>query len=206
MNGTEDPGLIATTYDHIFHGVMILAGLVSCFAGFRLFKSMVAILGGFCGALLGAAIGYQFSDNPIMWVTGGAILGGLLGIILGFYFFSLAVAFAGSMFGVLLILPWLGNIQDLWLQLGAMFLSGCIFAVFAIFAMGIAIRLGTAYMGAFGLVYGTWFFLEGPPIHRLFAEYNSVIEVMAAHPMVALIMFVVGLIGFAVQSRPGAAK
>jgi hypothetical protein len=206
MNGTEDPGLLATTYDHTFHGVMILAGLVGCFAGFRLFKAMVAVLGGFCGALAGAYFGYQFTEDPILWVAGGAIIGGILGIILGFFFFSLAVAFAGSLFGVILLLPWLGNIEDLWMQLGAIFLSGCIFGIFAVFAMELGIRLGTAYMGAFGLVYGAWFFAGGPGIHQLFAEYESVIEVMAAQPMVALAVIVIGLIGFAFQSRSSAAK
>lgn len=206
MNGAEDPALVTTTYDHIFHGVMILAGFVACFAGFRMFKILVAVLGGFCGALIGAYFGYQFTEDPMLWVAGGALIGGILGIILGYFFFSLAVASMGSIFGVILLLPWLGNIQDLWMQLGAIFLSACIFAIFAIFAMELAIRLGTALTGAFGLVYGSWYFLGGPGIHQLFAEYETIINLMAAHPLMALLMLVIGLVGFAIQSRPGAAK
>lgn len=204
MNNGAGPEVFGAGYrafEPIFYGVMIGAGAIACFFGFRLFKFMIAILAGFAGALAGAALGYQFGDDPLIWTLGGLFIGGLLGALMGFFFYSLAVAFAGASLGIVLSLPWIGHAtHPLW-QLGIMLGAAMVFALIAIVAVNGVIRLGTAYIGAFGVVYGSWFFFGGPAIHELIADSESIIPVLAAHPIPAGIMLAVGTLGLLFQWR-----
>lgn len=203
MNGNEAETVEASylVFEPIFYGVMIGAGAISCFFGFRLFKLMVAVLAGFLGALAGAALGYQLGEDPLVWTLIFLFVGGVVGALMGFFFFSLALAFAGSSLGVVLSLPWVGHMENPLWQLLTMLGVAMLFALIAVIAVNLVIRLGTAYIGAFGMVYGTWFFIGGPAIHELLKDSESIIPVLAANPIPAVIMMVVGTVGLLVQSR-----
>lgn len=200
-NGAEAVETSYLAFEPIFYGVMIGAGAISCFFGFRLFKLMVAVLAGFVGALAGAALGYQFGEDPSLWTLIFLFIGGVAGALLGFFFFSLAAAFAGSSLGVAMSLPWVGHMENPLWQLLTMLGVAMLFALIAVVAVNLVIRLGTAYIGAFGMVYGSWFFFDGPAIHELLKDSESIIPILAENPVPAVVMMVVGTIGLLVQAR-----
>lgn len=194
-----DPRWLESSYLGLFHALMIIAGLLSCFRGAAFFRWIVAILGGFCGALLGAALGYEMGSQLVIWLALGGLAGGILGAVLAFSFLTLGVAFAGSVFGVILLLPWIGHMEDPLHQVYLIFAAACVLALISIAVMHLGIRIGTAFIGAFGVVYGGWYFFGGPAFPNLLAEYESIVHILAANPLVAIIMLMVGLLGTIVQ-------
>lgn len=203
MEGENAESIISTysAFEPVFHGVMIGAGAIACFFGFRVFKLMVAVLAGFVGALAGAALGYHMGEDPLMWTLIFLFIGGFAGALMGFFFFSLAVAFAGSSLGVVMVLPWVGHFENPLWQLLVMLGAAMCLALLAVVAVNLVIRLGTAYVGAFGVVYGAWYFWGGPALHELFKDSDSIIPVLAANPLPAVIMLVVGTVGLLFQAR-----
>lgn len=203
MEGENTDSLASAylAFEPVFHGVMIGAGAIACFFGFRVFKLMVAVFAGFVGALAGAALGYHMGEDPLLWTLIFLFIGGFVGALMGFFFFSLAVAFAGSSLGVVIALPWIGHLENPLWQLLAMLAAAMSLALLAVVAVNLVIRLGTAYIGAFGIVYGAWYFWDGPALHDLLKDSDSIIPVLAANPVPAFVMLAVGTVGLIFQAR-----
>jgi len=74
--------------------VLLLGGLISCFAGYRVFRVVLGIYGFILGAFLtSGAIGPEHSA----WMIGAALLGGVVGalILIAAYFVGVALLGAG---------------------------------------------------------------------------------------------------------------
>jgi Domain of unknown function (DUF4203) len=74
--------------------ILLVGGLLSCFAGYRLFRFVLAFFGFVLGAL---ATSSAMGADQTLWMIGGAILGGLVGaliLVLG-YFVGVALIGAG---------------------------------------------------------------------------------------------------------------
>ena len=74
--------------------ILLLGGLLACFAGYRIFRVVLGIYGFILGALLASsAVGTEHT----MWMLGAAIGGGLVGalILIGAYFIGVALIGAG---------------------------------------------------------------------------------------------------------------
>ena len=74
--------------------ILVVGGLLSCFAGYRVFRFVLAFFGFILGAL---ATSSAMGADQTMWMIGGAILGGLVGaliLVLG-YFVGVALIGAG---------------------------------------------------------------------------------------------------------------
>jgi hypothetical protein len=111
--------------------VLLLGGLLSCFAGYRVFRIVLGIYGFILGALLASS---AMGTEQTMWMIGAAIVGGLVGalILIAAYFVGVALIGAGlgalaanviwAALGrephviVLIVLSILGAIGALWLQ------------------------------------------------------------------------------------------
>lgn len=74
--------------------ILILGGLLSCFAGYRVFRVVLGIYGFILGALLASSA--MGTDNTL-WMIGAAILGGVIGalILIAAYFVGVALIGAG---------------------------------------------------------------------------------------------------------------
>jgi hypothetical protein len=74
--------------------VLILGGLLSCLAGYRLFRVVLGIYGFILGALVASSA--MGTDNT-MWMIGAAVLGGVVGalILIAAYFVGVALIGAG---------------------------------------------------------------------------------------------------------------
>ncbi|HEX6973632.1 MAG TPA: DUF4203 domain-containing protein [Vicinamibacterales bacterium] len=73
---------------------LILGGLLSCFAGYRVFRVVLGIYGFILGAMLASSA--MGTDNT-MYMLGAALLGGLVGalILIAAYFVGVALIGAG---------------------------------------------------------------------------------------------------------------
>jgi hypothetical protein len=74
--------------------VLLLAGIVSCFFGYRLFRIVLAVFGFILGALASSSV-FGVSDTWPMVIA--AIVGGLIGagVLIGAYFVGVALVGAG---------------------------------------------------------------------------------------------------------------
>jgi hypothetical protein len=130
--------------------LLLLGGLVACFAGYRLFRIVLGIYGFILGALLATTmVGAGNSGSLVL----AAIVGGLIGaIVLNFAYF-LGVVLVGAAFGATLA-------TMLWGRAGAephvliVILFAVIGAVGAMLLQRFVIIIGTAFGGAWTALVG----------------------------------------------------
>lgn len=79
--------------------ILIAGGLLSCFYGYRWFRTVLAIFGFVIGALVASSL---FGTSDTAWMLGAALVGGLIGAALLFAAYFVGVALVGAGLGVLL--------------------------------------------------------------------------------------------------------
>ena len=130
--------------------VLILAGTVACFFGYRLFRIVLAISGFILGALLGSSL-FGSSDTTLM--LGAAVVGGLLGAALLVAAYFVGVALAGAGLGVLaahLVAAATGG-EPTFLIIVVCAVAG---AIASMYLQRYFIIVGTAFSGAGLLIHG----------------------------------------------------
>lgn len=78
--------------------VLVLAGLLSCFAGYRLFRIVLGVFGFILGALLASSV---IGADQTVWMIVAAIAGGLVGSLIFVFTYFLGVALLGAGIGAL---------------------------------------------------------------------------------------------------------
>ncbi len=150
--------------------VLIVIGLVFCFAGWHFFRLSLILGGAFVGAQIGTALAAGRTDLSFMVVAAG-VIGAVLGLFLAFPLFRLATmvygAFAGYVIAnaVAAALHAQGNVS--WLMLAAGAILG---ALIAPTMRRYLIMLSTAFIGAAILATGAAALI--PSTHILRAELN----------------------------------
>jgi hypothetical protein len=74
--------------------ILLVGGLLACFAGYRVFRVVLGIYGFILGALLGTA---ALGSDQAAWMIAAALVGGAIGalIMIGAYFVGVALVGAG---------------------------------------------------------------------------------------------------------------
>jgi hypothetical protein len=74
--------------------ILLLGGLISCFAGYRVFRFVLGFFGFVLGALLASS---AMGTEQTMWMIGAAVVGGVVGalILIAAYFVGVALIGAG---------------------------------------------------------------------------------------------------------------
>jgi hypothetical protein len=74
--------------------ILVVGGLLSCFAGYRIFRVVLGIYGFILGALLASSV---VGTEQTLWMVGAAVAGGLIGalILIAAYFVGVALIGAG---------------------------------------------------------------------------------------------------------------
>ena len=74
--------------------ILVLGGLMSCFAGYRVFRVVLGFFGFVLGALLASSV---MATDQTVWMIGAAIVGGIIGalILVAAYFVGVALIGAG---------------------------------------------------------------------------------------------------------------
>jgi hypothetical protein len=179
--------------------VLVAGGLLSCFAGYRVFRVVLGFFGFVLGALLvSSAMG---TEHPV-WMIGGAIVGGLVGALILIAAYFVGVALIGAGVGALAVnLIWAGLGREPHIVVVILFaIAG---ALGALALQRYVIITATAFGGAWTALVGAMA-LTGD---RLAVEAAARNNVWLAYPMnpapgqrwVIFAWLALGLIGVVVQ-------
>jgi Domain of unknown function (DUF4203) len=179
--------------------VLVAGGLLSCFAGYRVFRVVLGIYGFILGALLASSF---MGNEQTLWMVVAAIVGGLAGAAILILAYFVGVALIGAGVGAL-------TANVIWASLGrepgmlAVILFAIVGALGALALQRYVIIISTAFGGAWTAMVGG-FTLAGDRVASQAAARN---DVWLAYPLnpapgqrwVLLVWFVLGLIGALVQ-------
>jgi Domain of unknown function (DUF4203) len=179
--------------------VLVAGGLLSCFAGYRVFRVVLAFFGFVVGALLTSSF---MGTEQTMYMIAGAVVGGIVGalILMGAYFVGVALIGAGA--GALVV-------NAVWASLGrephivVVILFAIAGALGALALQRYVIIVATGFGGAWTAIVGA-LALTGD---RLAIEAAARNNVWLAYPMnpapgqrwIVLVWLVLGLVGVIVQ-------
>src|SRR5437868_3702197 len=88
--------------------LLLVGGVLACFAGYRLFRTVLAIYGFVLGAMMASSM--MAASNTIGMV-GAALVGGLVGALVLVFAYFVAVALVGAGLGALVA-------QGIWTAMG----------------------------------------------------------------------------------------
>jgi hypothetical protein len=130
---------------------LILGGVVTCFAGYRLFRVVLGIYGFIFGAMLASSV---LGVNNSAFLIGAAIVGGVIGAVVLVFAYWVGVALAGAGLGALI-----GHLVWTQFRVGdppalAMVVVAIAGALGAMVLQRYVIILGTAFGGAWTIVIG----------------------------------------------------
>jgi hypothetical protein len=184
--------------------VLLVGGLLSCFAGYRVFRVVLAFFGFVFGVLFTSSV---MGGDQTMWTIGAALLGGLAGALILFAAYFVGVALIGAGFGA-------GVAMLVWAALGRepgiipVIVLAVLGAMGALALQRYVIIVATAFGGAQTAIVGGAALMSS---RGLEPSARSVFRVYPLDPLPAtkwdLVGFVVlGLVGLMVQLRTKAGK
>jgi hypothetical protein len=142
-------------------GVSILIGAAQCFAGYRIFKFILGLMGFIIGGILAAGIGLSLSQEPIIALLAG-LVGGLIGgsLLIALYFVGVFLfgAMIGGMLGVALFAA-AGNIPEPTVLIIVAVIMGIVALIFQKWI----ITISTSFGGAGSVVTGIAYFTSDAP-------------------------------------------
>jgi hypothetical protein len=143
--------MLPLTYQTPAAALLVIGGLVACFAGYRFFRIVLVLYGFILGALVAtSALGGGNTTQLVLTAIAGGIVGGLI-----FYFaYFLGVGLVGAAIGALIV-------HAAWAQIGtdphpaALIIFAIAGAAVAMILQRYVIVIATAFGGAWTLVIGT---------------------------------------------------
>jgi hypothetical protein len=179
--------------------LLITGGALACFAGYRLFRIVLAIYGFILGAMIGSAM---MGTSSTMAMAGAALAGGVLGALTLVFAYFIGIALVGAGLGALiahLIWAQAASTDPPVLLIIVVSVAG---AIGAMVLQRYVIIVGTALAGAWTMIAGVVSIAEG----RNAVRPGSGDDVWILYPMTpagsrwAIIIWVaIGLVGTAVQ-------
>ncbi|MDQ3068379.1 MAG: TMEM198/TM7SF3 family protein [Acidobacteriota bacterium] len=131
--------------------LLVIGGLVACFAGYRLFRIVLGIFGFFIGAFVATS---AMGTSDTAWLVGAALAGGLIGALILIAAYFIGVALIGAGLAALAV-----NVG--WNQLAgaeppalAIIIAAVIGALASLSLQRYVIVIGTAFGGAWTLLVG----------------------------------------------------
>ena len=181
--------------------VLLLGGVLACFAGHRLFRIVLGIYGFMLGAMIASSV---VGASNTTGMLAAAVVGGLLGSIVLVFAWFVGVSLVGAGMGVLVV-------HAAWSQVGtgdppatAVIAVAIVGAIGAMFVQKYVIVVGTAFGGAWTILLGAANAI--PQAQAALSRGGSDTEVWILYPTsapatrwVPIAWVALGLIGTAVQ-------
>src|SRR5262245_6415993 len=178
---------------------LVIGGTVSCFAGYRLFRVVLAIYGFILGAMLGSSMMGATSTGAMVVA---AVVGGLAGALVLTLAYFVGIALVGAGLGALVA-------HVIWQSSGsseppalAVILFAVAGSIGSMLLQRYVIILATAFGGAWTLMVGMFALTGDRQAERAAASGNVWILYPTTVPgqrWVPVAWFVIGLVGTAVQ-------
>ncbi len=136
--------------------VLLVLGALFCFAGYKLFKILLVIIGALAGALIGGLLTF---GNPI-----GVLLGALVGALLNYLLYFIGIFLMGGLLAllVLFLLSFLIQIPESFYLVAA--IAG---GIFALVYEKIVMVISTSLNGAFLMAIGGYLLFVSPDLSQL---------------------------------------
>lgn len=194
--------------------LLVIGGLVACFAGYRVFRIVLGIYGFILGAFVATS---AMGTSDTAWLVGAALAGGLVGalILIAAYFVGVALIGAGlAALAVNIIWTQLaGGEPPAWAIIGAAIIG----ALASLSLQRYVIVIGTAFGGAWTAIVGAAALAGDRLTQQVAATGRAAAErpdVWVLYPMnpapgqtwMLLVWIVLGLAGVFVQMRYTARK
>ena len=181
--------------------ILVLGGLLSCFAGYRVFRVVLGFFGFVLGALLTSSI---MGTDQTVWMIVAAVVGGIVGALILVAAYFVGVALIGAGVGALLV-------NLIWASLGRephiviVILFAIAGALAALALQRYVIIVSTGFGGAWTTIVGALALMGD----KLAVETAARNNVWLAYPMnpapgqrwVVVAWLVLGLVGVTVQLR-----
>jgi hypothetical protein len=131
--------------------LLVLSGAVACFAGYRLFRVVLAIYGFILGAMLASSImGITNTSGMIV----AALLGGIVGALLLVFAYFVGIALAGAGLGAVVAHVGWGQVRPGDPPALALITLAVIGAIVAMLLQRYVIIVATAFAGAWTMIIG----------------------------------------------------
>jgi hypothetical protein len=185
--------------------VSVLAGVLICYWGYRIFRVMLGIAGFIAGMWLFYLVGVHFTGHAGVLTIVLMIFGGLIGASLSVAFYFIGVFLIGALGGWhvgLLIAGATGTVFLLVIPIVLAVIGG----ILAIFFQRLIVTVSTAFIGAWAVVAGGFYLLgSGMPPVELFSRPSQMIATLRGmNPLFVLVWLVLAVTGIVYQYRfPG---
>jgi hypothetical protein len=186
--------------------LLVLGGLVACFAGYRVFRIVLGIYGFILGAFIATS---AMGTSDTAWLVGAAVVGGLIGalILIAAYFIGVALIGAGAA-ALAVNLVW-GQLSGAEPPALAIIIAAVIGAIASLSLQRYVIIIGTAFGGAWTVLVGAMALAGDRAVGAAAQTAAERPDVWVLYPMnpapgqpwVLAAWFVLGLIGVFVQMR-----
>ena len=179
--------------------ILVVGGLLSCFAGYRVFRVVLGFFGFVLGALLTSSV---MGTDQTVWMVVAAIVGGIVGALILVAAYFVGVALIGAGVGALVVnLIWASLGREPHLVIVILFAIAGALAALAL--QRYVIITATSFGGAWTTIVGALALLGD----RLAVEAAARNNVWLAYPMnpapgerwVIVAWLVLGLVGVIVQ-------
>lgn len=196
--------LLSTTYQIPAALILLVGGLLACFAGYRLFRLVLGIYGFILGALFAVSL---VPPHDVLWTAIAALIGGVAGALLLTIGYFLGVALVGGGLGVLVA-------HAVWAQQGwgdpralPLLAFAIVGAIIALIFQRYVIIAGTAFGGAWSALMGAAAMLGDPAARHLTGAENlwfvHPFNPSLTRPWITGAWLVLGIAGVIVQLRAG---
>jgi hypothetical protein len=180
--------------------LILLSGIVACFAGYRLFRLVLAIYGFILGAMLASSL--MASSNTVGMI-GAALLGGIVGALIMTFAYFVGIALIGAGMGALAAHVFWSTWRSIDPPALAVILLSVAGAVGAMLLQRYVIVFSTAFSGAWTMIVAGLALSGDPTAARAAATGNVWIlypfAPLAAHRWVPFAWAALGIVGAAVQ-------
>jgi hypothetical protein len=180
--------------------LILLSGIVACFAGYRLFRLVLAIYGFILGAMLASSL--MASSNTIGMIA-AALLGGIVGALIMTFAYFVGIALIGAGMGALAAHVFWSTWRSIDPPALAVILLSVAGAVGAMLLQRYVIIFSTAFSGAWTMIVGGLALSGDATAARAAATGNVWIlypfAPLSAHRWVPYAWAALGIAGAAVQ-------
>jgi Domain of unknown function (DUF4203) len=155
--------------------LLVVGGLLSCFAGYRIFRIVLGIYGFILGALLASS---AMGTDQTLWMIVAAVVGGLIGALILIAAYFVGVALIGAGIGALVanvVAASLGREPHIFVLI----LLAVVGALAALALQRYVIIVSTAFGGAWTAIVGA-LALKGDRVASQAAAHN---DVWLAYPL-----------------------
>ncbi len=178
--------------------LLVIGGLVACFAGYRVFRTVLGIYGFIFGAFVATS---AMGTSDTAWLVGAALVGGIIGalILIAAYFIGVALLGAG-LGAVVANLVWAATGGEP--HIAIVIALAIVGALAALALQRYVIIVATAFGGAQTVVVGGAALMGNPVAAD--AAARAVYSVYPLNPLPGTLLdaaaaFVLGIAGLAVQ-------